>query len=55
EHLLTAKSPYRSELALVREIADLLSSMERRRWIDSLRVRYAAKRNFVAGLAGCGE
>lgn len=55
EHLLTAKSPYRSELALVREIAGLLGSMERRRWIDSLRARYAAKRNFVAGLAGCVE
>ena len=55
EHLLTAKSPYRSELALVREIAGLLGSMERRRWIHSLRVRYVAKRNFVSGLAGCGE
>lgn len=54
EHLLTAKSPYRSELALVREIAGLLGSMERRRWVNGLRVRYAAKRNFVSGLAGCG-
>ncbi len=51
EQLLTATSPYRSELALERETARMLGAIERQRWIDSLAVRYAAKRNFVRGLS----
>ena len=46
----SAKSPYRRELASVKEIAGLLDATRRTAWLVELRVNYKAKRNFVRDL-----
>ena len=45
-----AKSPYRRELALVKEIAVLLDEPRRAAWLVQLRVNYKAKKDFVRDL-----
>ena len=50
--MLSATSPYRGELELVREICRLLDPAQRDRWLHALRVEYKGKRNFVGGLPG---
>lgn len=45
-----AKSPYRNELALVREIADRMSPAQAGEWLTGLRQTYKARRAFLAGL-----
>jgi len=45
-----SKTPYRRELALVNEIAHLLDPARRASWLEHLRFKYKAKRNFVRDL-----
>ena len=49
-----SKTPYRHELDLVAEIAELLDARRRTAWLRELRVEYKAKRNFIRGLPGDG-
>ena len=48
--MLTAQTPYRDELALVREIAARFDTAGRAAWLASLRTEFKAKRNFVRDL-----
>jgi hypothetical protein len=45
-----ASSPYRSELALVKEIGQRMDPAKRSRWLEQLRTEYKAKRSFVRDL-----
>ena len=45
-----SKSPYRSELKMVEEIASLMPPVGRALWLVRLRTEYKIKRNFVKGL-----
>jgi hypothetical protein len=45
-----ASSPYRDELALVKEIGRHMDSARRTAWLAQLRTHYKAKRNFVRDL-----
>jgi hypothetical protein len=45
-----SKTPYRTELALVQEIAKLLDGPRRSAWLLKLQVEYKAKRNFIRDL-----
>ncbi|NRF72241.1 hypothetical protein HLB44_35180 [Aquincola sp. S2] len=45
-----SKSPYRSELKMVEEIAGLMPPVGRAMWLEHLRTEYRIKRNFVKGL-----
>jgi len=45
-----ASSPYRHELALVKEIGRRMDSARRIAWLAQLRTEYKAKRNFVRDL-----
>jgi len=45
-----AKSPYRNELALVREIVAKMEPEAARQWVAGLRQTYKARRAFLAGL-----
>ena len=45
-----SSSPYRDELALVREIVRRMDTEQRAAWLAQLRTGYKAKRNFVREL-----
>lgn len=47
-----ASTPYKEELAVVREICQRMDSQPRKHWLLHLQAQYKAKRNFVKGLEG---